>query len=324
MNHNRIIAVQVFLPPHALKEPLGGDDLAPVLTEHPENVKLNGGEAQLPVVEGTLVGGPVDDQAVEVNDVPAVAGLVSLVVAGVAAQLGFDPGHQLQRVEGLGNVVVRADGEAGDLVHVLRLGGEHEYREVVLLADFPAEGKAADVGEHHVQDGQVQSLVPHHGQRLGAGTALEHGAPLALQIDLYQIGNLRLVVHNQNPRVHGIRPLFQDIIAKAAAASQGRGVIVRKTSELARPGDVPPAGAGSARDAVEFLYVQRSLYAPAGHIAAVGEGKVGGLGGVKREGAGAVGGGAVSGGAEIDAEVNARQAAEGGRDLKIARGLQYG
>ena len=32
----------------------------------------------------------------------------------------------------------------------------------------------------------------------------------------------------------------------------------------------------------------------------------------------------VSGGAEIDAEVNARQAAEGGRDLKIARGLQYG
>ena len=56
MNHNGIIAVQVFLPPHALKEPLGGDDLAPVLTEHPENVKLNGGEAQLPVVEGTLVG----------------------------------------------------------------------------------------------------------------------------------------------------------------------------------------------------------------------------------------------------------------------------
>ena len=52
-------------------------------------------------------------------------------------------------------VVVCADGEAGDLVHVLRLGGEHEYREVVLLADFPAEGKAADVGEHHVQDGPV-------------------------------------------------------------------------------------------------------------------------------------------------------------------------
>ena len=40
------------------------------------------------------MGGPVDDQAVEVNDVPAVAGLVGLVVAGVAAQLGIYPCHE--------------------------------------------------------------------------------------------------------------------------------------------------------------------------------------------------------------------------------------
>ena len=200
MDHNGVVPVQVLLPPYGLKQPLGRDDLSPVLTQHPQDIELDGGKGQFLVIEPALVSASVDDQPVEVDDV--AFRLVRPIVAGVPPELGLDPGHQLQGIEGLGDIVVCADGQSHDLVHVPHLGGEHEHRKAVLPADLPAQGEARHVRQHYVQNGQVQPVVPHTGQGLRRRAAGKDGKALAFQIDLHQIGNLRLVVHDQNVGVH--------------------------------------------------------------------------------------------------------------------------
>ena len=79
-------------------------------------------------------------------DGPAAAHLVGVVVElqvinpddGVvveqrlgAAEDGPDPGHDLVEAEGLGDVVVAADGEAGDLVLGVVLRGQEQDGEVL-------------------------------------------------------------------------------------------------------------------------------------------------------------------------------------------------
>ena len=90
--------------------------------------------------------------------------LAALVVPGVPPELGLDPGHQLQRIEGLGEVVVRPQGQPHDLVHVLHPGSEHQDGEQVRLPDLLAQSEAVHIREHHIQDGQVKRRGGHTGQ----------------------------------------------------------------------------------------------------------------------------------------------------------------
>ena len=101
---------------------------------------------------------------------------------------------------------------------------------MVILADLPAESKAADIGQHDIQNGQIQPLAVYHLQGLGAGETLEHGAALAFQIDLHQVGNLRLVIHHQDIGVHALPSFFRYIIICIRQDRQGTGHIVRKSS----------------------------------------------------------------------------------------------
>ena len=118
------------------------------------------------------------------------------VVAGVPPQLSFHPGHQLQGVEWLCEVVVRPQGQPHDLVHVLHLGGEHEDGEQVVLPDLLAQGEPVHVREHHVQNGQVQVGALHTGEGLLSGIKLVDGVALVFQADLHQVGDGRLVVYH--------------------------------------------------------------------------------------------------------------------------------
>ena len=76
----------------------------------------------------------------------------------------------------------------------------------MVLPDFLAQGKAVQIGEHDVQNGQIQMFPLHTGQSLPGGAALVNGVALIFQIDLHQIGNGRLVIHNQKFRAHRSRP----------------------------------------------------------------------------------------------------------------------
>ena len=124
------------------------------------------------------------------------AGARGGIVAQVASQLGFHPGHQFQGIEGFCEVIVRPQGQAGDLVHVLHLGREHQDGEQMLLPDPAAQGEPVDIREHDVQNGKVQMGAGHAVQGFLSGVEFVDGEALVPEIDLHQVGNGGFVVHH--------------------------------------------------------------------------------------------------------------------------------
>ncbi len=97
------------------------------------------------------------------------------VVADVAADAaveGVHAGGQLGGGEGLGDIVVGAGHKAGDLVHLLGAGGEHDDADVrVGRADAAADLEAVDVRQHDVQQGHTDiGVLAQLLQRLLAGS----------------------------------------------------------------------------------------------------------------------------------------------------------
>ena len=155
----------VFILPDLVKQLLGADHLSLVLTQDLQNGELRGGQGQGPVVQSAGVGLAIQHQAGDHQG--AIARLRSGIVLLVPPQLGLDPGHQLQGLKGLGHIVVRPQGEAGDLVHALPFGRQHNNGEGMGLPDLLAELEAVQIRQHHVQNGQIQWFVCRKVQRAG-------------------------------------------------------------------------------------------------------------------------------------------------------------
>ena len=131
------------------------------------------------------------------------AGASAAGAAARAAQDGLQPRHQLARLEGLGQVVVGAELQADDAVHDLAARGEHDDRQVALLADGAAQLEAVHLGQHHVEDGGVEAAL----RAAAPGPALGRVALLQLHVEALQVGRQRrrqqLVVVDQQDAVHG-------------------------------------------------------------------------------------------------------------------------
>ena len=83
---------------------------------------------------------------------PAREHVLGVLAAADAAVERVHAREQLGGGEGLGDIVVRAGHEAGDLVHLLALGAEHEDAHLRAgRADAAADLKAVDIRQHHVE-----------------------------------------------------------------------------------------------------------------------------------------------------------------------------
>jgi hypothetical protein len=92
-----------------------------------------------------------------------------------AAQHGADPGRELLQSERLGDVVVAADGEAGDLVLRGVLRGQEDHRDPVPVpAQPPDDLEPIHVGQHHVEDDQVVPVLAGEAERLPAAVGGGH------------------------------------------------------------------------------------------------------------------------------------------------------
>ena len=112
-------------------------------------------------VAGDRGAGAVDRQVARVQHVRLCGG--ELAVG--AAQQGADAGDQLAQVVRLGEVVVGAHLEAEDLVHLVRLHGEHEDGlPQAELADLAAEVEPVAVGQAHVEDDELRGVIASEGR----------------------------------------------------------------------------------------------------------------------------------------------------------------
>ena len=95
-----------------------------------------------------------------------LAGRLVLDRRARAAQQSTHPGFQLQNVEGLCNIVVRAALKADDFIGVLAAGGEHDNGHIGKLPDTHAGLEPVDLGHHQVQDNEVELALPGQLHRL--------------------------------------------------------------------------------------------------------------------------------------------------------------
>ena len=72
----------------------------------------------------------------------------------------MDAGQQFSRIERLAQIVIGADLQANDAVHVLAFGSQHDDGSAVVgRAQAPADRQAILAGQHQVQYDQVHGFA---------------------------------------------------------------------------------------------------------------------------------------------------------------------
>ena len=116
-----------------------------------------------------------------------------------AADVRLHAGHQLAHGKGLGDVVVRADLQAEDLVLLLLAGGENDDRHIVALgAQSAADVKAHHLRHHHVEQDEVGLFLARERETRLAVVGLERGVALALEVEADDVHDVHLVLDDED------------------------------------------------------------------------------------------------------------------------------
>ena len=195
MYHNSIVGLIDLFIPYLLENLVCAEDAARIGRQQVENIEFNGSQLDLLVVDRHLVIVLVDHQPLNRNLV--LRGLYHAALGiqlGVAAQLGFHAGRQLQRVKRLHHIVVRSCSKSQNLIQIRRFRAQHDDGDIVGLPDLTAHLKAVHARHHNVQQHQMDIFFFQNFQALSGVLRLKHPVTVADQINLHQLGNLLLIV----------------------------------------------------------------------------------------------------------------------------------
>ena len=117
---------------------------------------------------------------------------------------GADPGQQLVRAEGLGEVIIRAEVQCGDLVLLMRAGGDHHHRQSGPGANLPENVQPVHVRQAQVQNHQIGTVRGDHGHGLGPGGGPHGLIAIGGENGGDEVGDALFILHNENffPDIH--------------------------------------------------------------------------------------------------------------------------
>ena len=115
----------ILIAPNAIQQEIAGQNLAAAENEHLEQFKFLEGQRELfAALKGFIIGN-ID------HDIAGTQGLrLALLLRRDAAQQGFYAGGQLAHGKRLGDVIVRAQFQAEDLIDLVAPCGQHDDRDV--------------------------------------------------------------------------------------------------------------------------------------------------------------------------------------------------
>src|SRR4029450_8811784 len=116
----------------------------------------------------------------------------------LAAQHRLHPRHQLARAEGLYDIVVGAELEAQDAIHLLVLGGEEDDRHIAAQAQPLAHLGAIELGHEDVQDHQRGRLARRDLQRSKPVVGRQRLVARAPQRKAHDVADVRIVIDDQD------------------------------------------------------------------------------------------------------------------------------
>ena len=108
--------------------------------------------------------------------------------------------EQLARLEGLGQVIVRADLQPRHPVGGIGTGGEHQDRHLRMLAQAAGIVEPGFARHHHVEDEGIEDEVLRLGPRLGRARRRRHPVAVLGQEAGQEIAQAAVVVHHENVR----------------------------------------------------------------------------------------------------------------------------
>ena len=119
----------------------------------------------------------------------------------VAPQNGADARGQFARVEGLRQIIVGAQFQAHDAVHIFAARGQHQHRDFAFLPQPLENLEAVDARQHDIEHHQVDAGLQRLLQTAVAFVGRLHGEALAAQEFAEQRGEFGIVIDQQD--VHG-------------------------------------------------------------------------------------------------------------------------
>ena len=73
----------------------------------------------------------------------------------ITPEMCLDPGNQLLRFKGLGNIVVSPQAKPADFIRQAPMGADHQNRNFHFIADPPANLVTAAAWQHQIQQDQI-------------------------------------------------------------------------------------------------------------------------------------------------------------------------
>ena len=116
----------------------------------------------------------------------------------IAAELALDARHEFQGVEGLGEIVVRTDIQAQNLIIVFGFGRENDNRDGALLSNLSGGPDAVQSRHHDIDNQEIDRRLLHNFQRLRAVVGGKNFKALAGEVDADCLDDFVVIVTNQN------------------------------------------------------------------------------------------------------------------------------
>ena len=204
MDGDRPCGIQRSFLPHAAIDLIGGEDRACVLHEKSQDIVLLRREIHFLSVHAYGLGAVIQFDAAdaELGGLHAAAAKLQ-----VAPELRANPRLHLQGVEGLCDVVIRADVEPQHLVAVFALSGQENDGDVGELANLRHGSETVHLGHHDIEENEVDILFGCDGKGFPPGLCFENAVSLRSQINFQRRENVFLVVADQNV-VHSFASLL--------------------------------------------------------------------------------------------------------------------
>ncbi len=184
--------------PHVLEEAVTGQDHPGVAGQRDEQVELPRPELQASLADHCLAPTGVEPQCADLDRSGAGGG------GGRAAEDRLHPRHQGPGIERLGDVVVGAQLEPDNRVHVVRPRREHQDRGLAAAPDLAADIEPILLRQHQVQDHEVRVVAQVERERIVTVARGDHGEALLLQVEAQKLHDVRLIVDHEDP-LHGLR-----------------------------------------------------------------------------------------------------------------------
>ena len=186
------------IPPHVAEQLLAGEDDARPAQEVAQQVELRCGQGDVPAGDSDLVARQVD------GEVTGAEHLGGRCVPAGAPQHAPEPCHELPRGEGLRDVVVRAELEADDAVHLVVAGRHEEHGRPVATA--PQASAHLDAVEHRQPDVEHDGARPQVARRVEGARAVTDDLDAVAggaQVEPQHVGDGRLVLDDEHEAAAG-------------------------------------------------------------------------------------------------------------------------